>query len=395
MTYLSRLTKLGLAKEAAQGTYLAPTTSVPWTTAEYSDATSPLRDESVRANDVVLQGLAQGVFQADWALTTNAYPDFIGNWFVALGMFDSVVAGAATTLSGNTTINATTLPVTSAVGITSGSILKISDTAGANVEYVQVGTPAGLNVPVTVGGGTGGNTTLYAHTAAGGAVVAQSTHTFKQLRTFSTVWPSYSFTTDDGAEQRGWAGCVCDELAIKIDPKGLIQISPKFIGWASSTQSTFSYAAAVANPMPGWAWTVTNGGASSTRGLTMDLTLKRNAEAVHASSGTRGPREVFAGALEADGAYKCIFENSLDINLFRTYIQQPTIHVLTQPIVQFGGSTLTLTMSVSGYVTAKVSTTGPYQQLDTTMSGVANTTDGNTGVGVISATLTNYSSTAY
>jgi hypothetical protein len=71
------------------------------------------------------------------------------------------------------------------------------------------------------------------------------------------------------------------------------------------------------------------------------------------------------------------------------------VHTLTQPVVQFGGSTLTLTMSVSGYTTAKVSTTGPYQQLDTTMSGVANTTDGNTGVGVIQATLTNYASAAY
>jgi hypothetical protein len=127
----------------------------------------------------------------------------------------------------------------------------------------------------------------------------------------------------------------------------------------------------------------------------MDLTLKRAAEAVHASSGTRGPREVFAGALEADGAYKAIFENITDINLFRTYIQTPTVHTLTQPVVQFGGSTLTLTMSVSGYTTAKVSTTGPYQMLDTTMSGVANVTDGNTGVGVIAATLTNYSSLAY
>lgn len=396
MTFLSRLTKVGLAKESTQGTYVVPTVSVPWDTFEYADSTAPLRDESVRANDVVLQGLAQGVYQADIALTTNSYPDFIGNWFVAMGLFDTVSGGVTTTLASNSSINASSLSLTASPG--NNAILKISDSGGANVEYVQIGTVTGSGpyvCPITTGGGTGGNTTLFAHTAAGGTVIAQYTHTFKQLRTFSTTWPSYSFTTNDGVEQRGWAGCVADELGFKIDPKGLIKVSPKFIGWASATQSDFAYAAATANPMPGWAWTVTNAGGSSTRGLTMDLTLKRATEAIHASSGTRGPREVFAGALEAEGTYKAIFENTTDINLFRNYIQTPTVHTLTQPVIQYGGSTLTLTSSVSGYTAAKVSTSGPYQMLETPFSAVANTTDGNTGVGVLSATLTNYTSTAY
>jgi hypothetical protein len=394
VTYLSRLTKLGLAKESTQGTYLVPTVSVPWDTAEYSDSTAPLRDESVRANDVVLQSLAQGVYQADWSLTTNAYADFIGHWFVAMGLFDTVTAGVSTTLAALCTANATTLSLTASVP--NNSVLKL-DTAGL-LEYVQVGVLTGagpFSAPILIGGGNNGNSTQFAH-SSGATVVSQSTHTFKQNRTFSTTWPSYSFTTNDGVEQRGWAGCVADELAIKIDPKGLIKVSPKFIGWTSATQADFTYASSTASPLPGWGWTVTNGGASSTRGLTMDLTLKRAAEAIHASSGTRGPREVFAGALEVDGTYKAIFENTTDINLFRTYIQQPTVHTLTQPVIQFGGSTLTLTMSVSGYVTAKVNTTGPYQQLDTTMAGVANTTDGGGGtVGVAQASITNYTTTAY
>jgi hypothetical protein len=394
VSFLSRLTKLGLAKETTQGTWVTPTVSVPWNTAEYSDSTAPLRDESVRANDVVLNSLAQGPYQADWALTTNAYPDFIGNWFVAMGMFDTVTGGVSTTLASSCTANATS--ISSTVTIPANSILRLD--TGPLTEYVQTGTPSGagpFTLPITTGGGTGGNSTLFAHASAA-TVVSQYTHTFKQNRSFATVWPSYSFTTNDGVEQRGWAGCVCDELAFKIDPKGLIQASPKFIGWQSSTQADFTYASSTVAPLPGWGWTVTNGGASSTRGLTMDLTLKRSAEAIHASSGTRGPREVFAGALEVDGTYKAIFENTTDINLFRTYIQQPTVHTLTQPIVQFGGSTLTLTMSVSGYVTAKVNTSGPYQMLDTTLVGVANTTDGGGGtVGVVSASITNYQSTAY
>lgn len=396
MTFLSRLTKVGLAKEVTNGTYLVPTVSVPWDTFEYSDSTAPLRDESVRANDVVLQQLAQGVVQSDLALTTSVYADFIGNWFVAMGMFDTVTAGVSTTLASNATANSTTFSVTSATGIVTGTVLKISDAGGLNTEYVTVGSIVSTTVTIGVGGGTGLNSLQFSHTAAGGSVVSQTTHTFKQNRTFSTVWPSYSFTTNDGVEQRGWTGCICDELAIKIDPKGLMKASPKFIGLQSSTQADFAYASSTVSPMPGWGWSVTNGGASSTRGLTMDITLKRATEAIHASQNSRSPREIFPGALEVDGTYKCIFENLNDINLFRTYIQQPTVHVLTQPVIQFGGATLTITMSVSGYVTAKQNVSGPYQMLDTTMSGVANTTDGGGGtVGVVSATLANFVTTAY
>jgi hypothetical protein len=399
VTYLARLTQLAGIKEVTQGTYLVPTGggafSVPWDQAEYNDATAPLRDESVRANDAVLQGLAQGVYQADWSMTLNAYPDILGHFFVGMGMFDTVTAGVSTTLTANSLINATTLSLTATVA--PNTMLKISDTGGANLEYVQISTVIGSGpfvATIAVGAGSGGNSTLFAHTAAGGSVVSVSTHTFRQNRTFSTTWPSYSFSTNDGAEIRGWAGCVLAELGIKIDPKGLVKISPKYTGWASATASSFTYAASTATPLPGWGWTVTNAQSSSTRGLTMDITLKRAAEAIHASSGTRGPREVFAGAAEIDGTYKAIFENTTDITLFRNYTQTPTVHTLTQPAL-FGGSVLAITMTQSGYVTAKVSNSQAYQQLDMTLSGVANATDGTNPVGIASATLTNYSAVAF
>lgn len=45
---------------------------------------------------------------------------------------------------------------------------------------------------------------------------------------------------------------------------------------------------------------MTNAGGSSTRGLSYDLTLKRDVDAIHASNGTQQPREVFSGVLDAD-----------------------------------------------------------------------------------------------
>lgn len=55
-------------------------------------------------------------------------------------------------------------------------------------------------------------------------------------------------------------------------------------------------------PMLGWQWQMSNGGAAFTRGISLDLTLKRATEALHLSTGQQQPREIFAGPMEADGS---------------------------------------------------------------------------------------------
>ncbi len=383
MTYLSRLAKLGLAKEGTQYTYTAPAISVPFTTAKFLDVIAPLRDESVRANDSVVQGLNQGPAYCTWDIESNAYADLIGHFFRAMIGPDTVAAGVSTTLASNCAAGATSLTLT--VTVPTNSVIQISDSAGANLEWVKVttvGTAATVIVPATG--------TKYAHTAAAGAVLSQSTHVFKANRTFSTVWPTYSFTVDDGTDQLGWPGCVMSDLAIKIDPKGFITCSPKYSGFPSATQSTFAYAASAVQPIVGWAWTVTNGGAASTRGLTFDLTLKRAVEVIDSSDGTQGPREIFPGAMEADGTYKAIFENDLDISLFKQYSQLPTVHTLTQPVTS-GGSVLAITMSQSGYTTGEVDLASQYVQLNQALTGIANATDS----GIVSVSLSNFLTAAY
>lgn len=386
MTFLSRLTKLGMAKETTQGTYVPPTFSVPWNTAKFMDNITPLRDESVRANDSILQGLAQGPWNVTWELDCNAYGDLAGYFLRAMIGPDTVTPGVSTTLASNCAAGATTLSLTASVPAM--SIIQISDTAGANLEWVQVGTVTGAgpySAPVT-SPATG---TKFAHTAAGGSVISQSQHVFAQSRTFATVWPSYSFTTDDGQDQLGWPGNVMSELAIKIDPKGYVTLAPKFTGWPSASQSTFAYAASAVQPIVGWGWTVTNPGAS-TRGLTFDVTLKRALEVIQSSDGTQAPREIFANAMEIDGTYKAIYDNANDMQLFKTYSQGITTHKVAQPLT-IGGMSLQITMSKSGYTTGEADVTQPYLQLTQAVSGIANATD----AGVVTATLFNYTATSY
>jgi hypothetical protein len=387
MTYLSRLTKLGGAKETTQYTYLAPTFSIPFNTAQFENIIDPLRDESVRANDTVLQGLQQGIRHTTWEIETNAYADIIGNWFRAMIGPDTVTPGVSTTLSASAAAGATS--ISTVASIPTGSTIMIG--TGASLCYAVTGAPTGTGpytIPITAP--TSG--ILFAQTSAA-PVVSQAAHLFKQSRTFSTVWPTYSFTTDDGADQLGWPGNVCSELAVKIDPKGFVAVTPKFTGMPAVAQPTFAYAASQAQPAVGWAWTVTNAGAASTRGLTMDFTFKRAVEPIPGSDGTQAPREIFPGALEADGTYKAIFENSADMNLYEQYIQEPTVHTVTQPLAS-GGAILAITMSQSGYSTGKRDLGQQYVQAQYSISGITNATDATAG-GVAQVSLSNFTQSAY
>lgn len=386
MTFLSRLTKLGLAKEGTQYQYTAPTISVPFTTAKFTDMIDPVRDESVRANDAVLQGLYQGPWTTTWEIEANFYADLAGHFLRAMIGPDTVTAGVSTTLASNCAAGATSLSLTASVG--SNSIIQISDATGVNLEWVQVGTVSGSG-PYTAPITTPTTGTRYAHTASGGSVISLSTHAFAQSRTFSTVWPTYSFTTDNGQDQLGWPGQVMSELGIKIDPKGLVTFTPKYTGFPSTTESTFAYAASAQEPVIGWGWTVANPGAS-TRGLTMDITLKRAVEAIISSDGTQSPREVFPGSMECDGTYKAVYDSSNDMNNFKSYLQGVTTHTVTNPVTS-GGQSLVIQMSKSGYTTGEVDIGQPYVQLNQSVSGIANTTDG----GVMTATLKNFQASSY
>jgi hypothetical protein len=386
MTYLSRLAKLGGAKEGTQYQYTAPAFSVPFTSAKFNDNIVPIRDESMRANDVKLQGINQGPWTTSWEIEANGYPDLLGYFLRAIIGPDTVTAGVSTTLASNCVAGATSLSMTANPG--SNSIIQINDATGINLEWVQLGTVTGTG-PYTCPVATPATGTRFAHTAAGGAVLSQSTHVFTQNRTFTTVWPTYSFTTDDGQDQLGWPGCVMSELGIKIDPKGFITCSPKYMGFPSITEATFSYAASAVQPVVGWGWTVSNPGAS-TRGLTMDITLKREIEAIQSSDGTQAPREIFPGPLELDGSYKAVYDNANDMANFRQYLQTGTTHLLTQPVTS-GGQSLQIEMAKSGYTTGEADLGSLYVSLSQAVSAIGNTSDG----GLTTVTLKNYVSTSY
>lgn len=390
MTQLSRSATLGMAKEVTPGTYLVPTVYIPFTKADYEDVTTPLTDQSFRANDSVVQGLYPGPIEADWSIDLLGYPDLLGHFLRGVIGPDTVAAGISTTVAtGGSAIGATTLPSTASIP----ALSYISVGSGATQEFAYVTAVSGAgpyNLTVTtVVGQTVGLTKAHVATDP---LVSQTTHTFKQ--NVAIARPSYSlsvFDTTAGAPATlGYPYATFSDLQLKIDPKATVSLMTKLKAQQGVQQTAIVPTFTNLAPLLGWQWTMTNGGASSTRGLTLDMTIKRQIEAIHSSNGIQSPREIFQGALEVDATYKAIFENMLDLNLFANYTQTPTTATLLQPAV-VGGASLALTLSQSGWQKGKREFGTTYVEANYSIKGIYNATD----TGSVSAVLKNFVATAY
>jgi hypothetical protein len=392
MTQLARYGTLGLAKEppGTPGTYTAPTVGIPYTgSSGFEDMIAQIKDESIRGNDTVLQGSYQGPAHAEWTIDCLAYPDLAGHFFAATIGPDTVTAGTSTTLSAATVVGATAIQVP--VSLAAGTIVKVG--SGAAIEYaITDGAPTGAgpytsNV-TTVLGKTGVNRVGFANAhSSSDPVLTPTAHTFKQS---STPLPTYSLTYFDTVSYVSCSYARFGQLQIKIDPKGAVTLSTKATSFPSVTASSVSETYSTYDPLLGWSWNLTNAGASSTRGKSLDATIKRAVEAIESSDGTQTPREVFAGALEYDATLKAIFENSTDLNLFLSNTQLPLTASMQQPLTR-GGQSLTLTASKTVWHKGKRDMAGSYAQADFSVSGIWNSTDG----GAVQAVLLNWQTTAY
>ncbi|MFE5582561.1 hypothetical protein [Kitasatospora sp. NPDC056531] len=389
MTQISRLATLGLARETVAGTYVAPTVGIPFTKGEFEDQFTEIKDESIRGNDTILQGMYQGTVHATWSLDLLVYPDLAGHFFAGMIGPDTVTPATVTTLSTATIVGATAIQT--AVSLPAGSVIRLD--TGTNVEYAwtdgaATGTGPYTSNVTTVLGKIGANRVglTLAH-ASSAAVTTPTTHTFKQS---SSPLPTYSLTLFDTTQTVSCSYVRWSDLQLKIDPKGGVQLSAKATSMPSVTQSPTTPTFSTYDPLLGWSWLMSNAGSSSTRGLTLDMTIKRAVEAIQSSDGVQAPREIFAGPLECDGTYKAIFEGQTDLGLYLNYTQTATTATLQQPVAR-GGQSLALTMSKSGYFKGKRDLGSTYAQADFSIAGIYNTTDG----GAVQAVLQNFQTTAY
>lgn len=211
-------------------------------------------------------------------------------------------------------------------------------------------------------------------------------HLFQQDRDYSTVWPSYSLTTDDGIDVLGWPGCFLGAVRLKVTASGYATLTSTWNGWPPATVPTFTEAQSDAQPLAGWQWGITTAGGTSTRGMTLDLALTRELDVVKAC-GQQAPYCIGAGPMRASGSYTAIFDTPADLNLYRDAIQEPAMWTLTQPASQ-GGDAIEVTLSLSGWTAGDVSLEDEYVTAAFSLSGIANPVD-STAYGVASVRVLN------
>lgn len=383
---LSHSALVGLAKETTLGTYVAPTTFVPLLgSSGFEDMITGINDESYRNNDSMLQGWYQGAAHAEWQIDTMAYPDVIGPFLRSIIGPDTITAGASTTTTGAVSAGATTIPLTSATGIATGTYINIDAGVPGSQEYALVTAIVSLNATVTTVAGS--SVGLKNSHLSGATVTAQTTHTFKQ--TIATK-PTYSITVFDTLATYGGVAASMTDCTIKIDPKAAVTFTTKWMSYLSASQSTPTATYTVLPPLLGYQWTMTNGGGASTRGLTLDWSVKRSADPIASSDGTLSPREIFVGPIDVSGTYKAIFDSNTDMNLFLSNTQSP-VTALVQQRVQDGGASLAITASQGAVSKGKRDFNPIYMQADFSLNGIYNATD----TGSISAVLKNFQTAAF
>ena len=379
MTYsvLSATAKLGIAAETTDSDYAAPSFTIPFSSGtRYQSTIAQLYDRTVRGTDADTQDIQQGPAWSDWTIATQAYPDWAGWLFRAMIGPDQFTPGVVTTFAAGSAVGAGSVSLTASVP--AGSVLMLG--AGTTLEYAQTGTPAGAGpytVPLTTA-------PRFAH-STGDPAQSQAVHVFRQNRTYATVWPSYSLTTDDGIDQLGWPGCILGKVRLQVQDGGYAKLASSWNGFPPVATSTFSEAQTSAQPAAGWAWGITTAGGTSTRGISLDLALNRPLQITPCCNGYQNPLGIFPGPMRATGSYKAIFDTAADLNLYRQAIQEPAVWTLAQPVLQ-GGSSIAVTLSLSGWTQGDVSLESEYVTANFGLTGIANATDS----GVASVRLVNF-----
>jgi hypothetical protein len=260
--------------------------------------------------------------------------------------------------------------------------------SGATLEYAQAGTPSGTGpyaVPVTT-------VLRFAH-SGGDPAQSQAAHLFQQDRPVPSGWPSYSLTTDDGVDQLGWPGCCLGRVRLQTGLDGYAKLVSDWSGWPPLAEATFAENQSGAQPFAAWSWGITTAGGTSTRGVSLDLALTRSLDVVLACDGSQAPYLIVAGPMRASGAYKAIYDTAADLNLYREAIQEPAVWTLAQPVLQ-GGSSIAVTLSLSGWTAGAVSLEEQYVTAAYSLSGIGNIAD-SPETGVASVELRNWWNQSY
>jgi hypothetical protein len=382
---LSRLNALGIAPEATPGLYVAPVNAIaPDSGWSSTPDIMPLRDESLRGNDSVLQGVYPGVRTGKLSFSMDAYPIETGHCLRGMIGPDTVTAAPSSTTLTGSTANAGTNTAAGTVALVPGAVFIVN--AGgttAEIRYAVDATHVNQNW-------------IYTH-AAGETVTYLTKHVFNQA---NTAMKTYSLSDLDNVQ----SGCLGytygrqTSLSIAIDTAARVKVSSEWTTFFPTAQSTFTpgYSSPFTlPPMVGWQWVGYNAATLAPAGIasryqTATYQWQRAADIIPGSDGTQDPREIGPGDLTVSAKAKAVYDVTTDFTNFRDKVQATPFNTFIGS-ASGSGAALLITMSRPSWDTFTPDRSGKYATAEVDINGIHNSTD----VGSASVTLWNTQTTAF
>lgn len=399
-TFASAKQFVGVAREATQGTPVAMVATIPVDKFEPEDKPVWLDDKAIRGSMVESYGRQQGVIKADFSMSGPVFGDTLG-WLLSNILGDNVYSGGTNAGSSTTTTGAltagtsTVVPLTSATGITAGTVLTL-DTAGS-AENVTVASVSALNATLTA---------PVAKNHASGVTVQPVTAPFNSaFATYNGAQgqpASHTFTHFQGPTAttgaRQYPGCCLSELTLKWNAESqLFTYDAKGNCWPSVPAGAAPTSApSTVTPMPSWRGLLGIGGPASGGTLLKNITdgeiaIKRVLEPVYTTQNAQTPYVIQRGAVGVSGKLNFV---AADESPYLAMINntQPQLQLIVGNGVTGAGQIgVQVDCQLAAYSAAKYNSGKAAVMYDVTFDAIANTTNAGAsgGYSPTKVTLTN------
>lgn len=301
---------LGVARELTLGTAVLPVQTIPLLKNSFQPEDTPhwLHDEAIRGSMALVFSDIAGVADATFSYGGPAFLDvegyFLDNLFGDKSDLPTS-SGTTTTMSGPSTIGATSLTVAGTTGFSvgqyavvgTGSTAEIVGTIGLSAGVISF-TPTPLRFPHSTG-----STVAAVNAATNGPF----THVFNIYNALSGQPPTHTFTdytTLTGTVgARAYVGACVGVIDITGNSEQLLEFKMTGSSWLSQpTASTPTNTVSTIVPLPNWRSTVTLGGSQIFDVGEWSVSLKRTLQVYWTDQGTtQSPYIIARGPLDATG----------------------------------------------------------------------------------------------
>ena len=397
-------TQMGLALEATRGTATDPTAWVPIKAPKYKPNLMLIPDETLQGSMVQVYDLVTGIRYDGHGWDAPPYLDTFPNFLLAEFGYEGAFTPATltTTVAADAAAGDTTIDVTSATGLATGSWITFGQsTYPANLESHQVTIVAGTTLTLA-------EPLIYAQ-LTGSVAVQLQVHQYSLLNSATSLGnqpPSCTLTDFDGEEWRQITAAQLDQLTIKGNGTSLVDYTCTWMGNPAAAESV--------NPgdfSPGYPWTSSYTGVQTAAPWTFysviggtykptitdwEFDFKRNVKPIPALTGQQQYFTYFANVQGASGKFTFVEQaNSPELNNFLDAIRQSFDFTLFD---QKTGSLLNIHASNGQFKTGEIDRSKEYVTVPVEFELLPSAADSLAGAGGVSPcviTVANAVNTAY